>query len=70
MDPKSKEAQVFYQLNNGSNNKAPSAAPSPSGNDDNIAIKLCLLYMFKFLILWFPFTKKRKWFSFIVVKKI
>jgi hypothetical protein len=59
MDPKSKEAQVFYQLNNGSSNMAPIAAPSPSGNDDNIAIKLCLLYsMFKFLKLWFPFKKK------------
>jgi hypothetical protein len=59
MDPKSKEAQVFYQLNNGSSNMAPIAAPSPSGNDDNIAIKLCLLYsMFKFLKLWFPLKKK------------
>ncbi|WJX93212.1 hypothetical protein P8452_74770 [Trifolium repens] len=37
MDPKSKEAQVFYQLNNGSNNKAPSAAPSPSDGASNQA---------------------------------
>ncbi|XP_058744328.1 non-specific lipid transfer protein GPI-anchored 14-like [Vicia villosa] len=30
MDPKSAEAQVFYQLKNGSTNIGPSAAPSPS----------------------------------------
>ncbi|XP_057453332.1 non-specific lipid transfer protein GPI-anchored 14-like isoform X2 [Lotus japonicus] len=30
MDPKSKEAQVFYQLNKGSNNSGPSPAPSTS----------------------------------------
>lgn len=30
MDPKSAEAQVFYQLKNGSTNIGPSAAPCPS----------------------------------------
>jgi len=39
MDPKSKEAQVFYQLEKGKNGTSP--APSPSGNE--IDIKLCLL---------------------------
>ncbi|WJX87469.1 hypothetical protein P8452_69661 [Trifolium repens] len=37
MDPKSKEAQVFYQLNNGSSNMAPIAAPSPSDGASNQA---------------------------------
>ncbi|CAJ2657107.1 unnamed protein product [Trifolium pratense] len=37
MDPKSKEAQVFYKLNNGSSNISPSGAPSPSDEASNQA---------------------------------
>lgn len=42
MDPKSPEAQVFYQLNKSTSKIGPSPALTPSGNDI-IAMKLCLL---------------------------
>jgi len=41
MDPKSQEAQVFYQLEKGSGKNGTSPAASPSGNE--IDIKLCLV---------------------------
>jgi len=41
MDPKSQEAQVFYQLEKGSSKNGTSPAPSSSGNE--IDFKLWLL---------------------------